>query len=352
MRSPCLLLMATLAAAQLPAETSTIRSTTEVAEGVHVIRHRPAFGMGQGNTTVIVGQRAVLVVDTAIAGVSAREDIAQIRKWTDKPVAYLLNTHWHGDHNFANGAYMKAFPGLTILAHAETKKDMDLINAHSIGRSLATLEQKKAALLSGKNEQGVPLTETERAEAQQAITQMEAFLPDRQAMGYQGPTLAFTGDLTLDLGEREVQIRFLGRGNTSGDAVAWLPKEKVLVTGDLLVRPLPYTYDGYPSEWVVALERMAALGPAALVPGHGDVMRDTTFLLLVRDLFRSALAQLDEQIKRQGPAEFLTLDQVKDKIDLSSFRDRFAGDDPDLREAYDGFAARVVKLVFTEAALR
>src|SRR6516164_8369246 len=115
-------LIASLAAAR-PTTAQDERTATELAGGVYEITHRQGGG---GNTTVIIGNRQVLVVDTGFLPSAAREDLAQIRQWTDKPVSFILNTHFHNDHNFGNRVYMDAFPAVTIIAQVETKKDMDL----------------------------------------------------------------------------------------------------------------------------------------------------------------------------------------------------------------------------------
>src|SRR4051812_26432543 len=87
------------------------REVSKVAEGVYVIRHPDApDGFPQGNTTVVVGTKAVLVVDSCLLPSSARRDIEQIREWTKKPVTYLVNTHWHFDHTLGNATYAEAFP--------------------------------------------------------------------------------------------------------------------------------------------------------------------------------------------------------------------------------------------------
>ena len=101
------------------AARQTPRKVTQLAAGVYEIEHPRA---SSGNTTVIIGERQVFVVDTCFLPSAAREDIAQIRQWTDKPVSFVLNTHFHNDHNLGNRAYMDAFPALTIIAHVETKK--------------------------------------------------------------------------------------------------------------------------------------------------------------------------------------------------------------------------------------
>ena len=93
------------------------RKVTQLAEGVYAIQHKVSNdGTVSGNTTVIIGDRQVLVVDSSFLSSTAREDIAQIRQWTNKPVAYLVNTHFHNDHNNGNKSYLEAFPSLAIIA--------------------------------------------------------------------------------------------------------------------------------------------------------------------------------------------------------------------------------------------
>src|ERR1700759_1667468 len=125
-----LLAVGLLAAAPIFADTP--RKVTKLADGVYAIEHQDSGdGSASGNTTVIIGDRQVFVVDSCFLPSAAREDIAQIRQWTDKPVSFVLNTHFHNDHNLGNRAYMDAFPSLTIIAHAETKKDMDMFGPGS-----------------------------------------------------------------------------------------------------------------------------------------------------------------------------------------------------------------------------
>ncbi len=119
------LLILLIAPALALADSSSVkeRTTTKIADGIYVIRHQDApNGFPQGNTTVIIGDREVLVVDSCYLPSSAREDIAQIRQWTDKPVRYLLNTHWHADHSRGNGTYANAFPSISIISQTATRE--------------------------------------------------------------------------------------------------------------------------------------------------------------------------------------------------------------------------------------
>ncbi|MEO8451400.1 MAG: MBL fold metallo-hydrolase, partial [Gemmatimonadota bacterium] len=305
-----------------------------------------------GNTTVIIGERQVFVVDAGFLPSAAREDIAQIRRWTDKPVSFLLNTHFHNDHNLANRTYLEAFPGLTIIAQAETKKDMDRFGPGSRSREEKGTASLQRMLSTGKTQDGRALTADERTEVKNALAQRAPGLEELKDVTFQSATLTFEDGFTVDVGNREVEVKFLGRGNTAGDAVAYLPKEKVVVAGDLVVRPIPYLYDGYPAEWIRTLERLGQLDAETIVPGHGPIMHDKTYVFLTRDLLKSAVDQLNAELTRVGPAMFRTVDDVKGAVDLTSFRPRFAGADRDLMAAFDEMAAQLVRVAFKEASLR
>lgn len=150
----------------------------------------------------------------------------------------------------------------------------------------------------------------------------------------------------------QVEVKFLGRGNTAGDAVVYLPKEKIVVAGDLVVYPIPYIYDGYPTEWIQTLQNLSQLDADTIVPGHGPVMHDKTYVLLVRDLMKSAVEQMNARLVQAGPAMSLTMDDVKGSIDLTSFQQRFTGNDQDLIAAYNDMTTNLIKVLFEEASLR
>jgi glyoxylase-like metal-dependent hydrolase (beta-lactamase superfamily II) len=337
--------------ATMPAQTG--RTVTKLAEGIYEIQHKDsADGFASGNTTVIIGERQVFVVDTCFLPSAAREDIAQIRQWTGKPVAFVLNTHFHNDHNLGNRAYMDAFPALTIIAQTETKKDMDMFGPGSESREERSTARVQQMLDTGKTRDGRALTADEVKEVKDVLAQRLPVMEELKKVKFQSATLTFDHGFTIDLGNREVQVKFLGRGNTAGDAVAYLPKEKIVVAGDLVVHPIPYIYDGYPTEWIQTMQNLAQLDADTIVPGHGPILHDKAYVYLIRDLLKSAVDQMNAKLIQSGPAMFHTLDEVKEAVDLTPFRQRFAGDDKDLAAAFDEMAANLVKVAFQEASLR
>jgi cyclase len=321
------------------------RTTAEISPGVYVIRHEDAPDtFPQGNTTVVIGERDVLVVDSCYLPSSAQKDIAQIRQWTSKPVRYLVNTHWHYDHTMGNGAYVDAFPGIAIVAHTETRKQIGGYNPQWFAGFQGRAARFKERIEAGKDPDGRVYSEGELAELKTALAGVEPVWAELKTIAARTdlvPTLAFEKSLEIDLGNREVSVRFLGRGNTAGDAVVFLPREKIVVTGDLLDHPVPYLRGGYPVELIGTLESMSRLDVDVLVPGHGKVLRGKAYLEQVIAFLRAVVSEVDKEVHRAGNGS-RNLEQVKkgvsERIDLAAWRQRFAGDDKENRDFFDGFA--------------
>ena len=334
------LLLAPASLAEGASWMTTRRSVTKVADGVYVIIHKDAVvgAWPEGNTTVIIGDRAVFVVDACFLPSSAREDIAEIKRLTSKPVRYLLNTHFHIDHNAGNSVYKEAFPDVEIIAETETRRFMDDANpafaanvADPNGRpSTVTLPALKKELESGMDEDGKALSAEEKATVPQQIAQVENEIAEYRNFKYQAPTITFDHELVMDLGNREVQVEHLGRGNTPGDALVYLPREKVLITGDLLTWPIPYMRMSYPREWVEVLRTMSRMDADVIVPGHGMLLRDKTYMNEVIALLDSVIKQVHEQAPKIGFNSRTKVPNLEDMhVDLEPFRKSMAGDDPD-----------------------
>lgn len=193
---------------------------------------------GDPNSGIIIGDDAVLVADTQATPAMAADVIRRIREVTDKPIKYVVLTHYHAVRVLGASAYKPDH----IIASQDT---YDLIVERG--------EQDKASEI-GRFPRLFQNVET---------------VPE----GLTWPTLTFSGKMTLWLGKLEVQLLQLGRGHTKGDTVVWLPKEKTLLSGDLVeFDATPYAGDAYFKEWPNTLDNVAALNPKALVPGRGAAL--------------------------------------------------------------------------------
>jgi cyclase len=326
---PLLLLLMNVPLVRADTVNTKERKVTKLAEGVYAIRHKDAPDtFPQGNTTVIIGEREVLVVDSCYLPSAAREDIAQIRQWTNKPVRFLVNTHWHYDHTMGNGVYAEQFPGLMIIAHVETQRHNQGYNPGWFARFPNRAVLFKERLDTGKDLEGKPLTEVQIKDYQTALAGVSTVADEFKRLADRAPNLSFDHELNLDLGNREVQLKYLGRGNTSGDIIVFLPKEKLLITGDLLDHPVPYLGGGYPSELVKTLKRMAQLEADTIVPGHGDVLTGAygkAYVQQVIDFVQTVVAEVGKQIYQvgSGPRNLETVRaNVLKAVDVAAWRDR------------------------------
>lgn len=233
-RRVALLLVAT-AASLLPAPAHAVpgeTAITEVAPGVFFRKAQtePVFtGCNQG---FVVFRDYVLIIDANFPG-QAENVIASIRERTDKPIKFVFDTHYHGDHADGNQQYVKL--GATIVAQ----------------------------------ERSQPLFQTKGADGFEGAKKNRA--AEYGALSYEVPSLYFSHKLVFDDGEQRVELLFLGHAHTAGDAVAWLPRHKILFTGDACVNgAFNYTGDSDTASWVAVLGAMQDLGPTTLCPGHGE----------------------------------------------------------------------------------
>lgn len=358
-RMALLVMLLTLSAPGLFADSVNTkeRTVTKIAEGIYVIRHPDApDDFPQGNTTVIIGEREVMVIDSCYLPSTAREDIAQIRQWTNKPVRYLVNTHWHGDHSLGNSTYAEAFPALSIIARVETRDQINGFSASYIGRYPTFIAKARKALESGKEADGTPLTDKRRTELAKEIEGREKVQAEFRNMVVMAPNVTFDRELDVSLGGRDVQLKFLGLGNTKGDVVVYLPKEKILITGDLLDHPVPYLGGGFPFELVSTLREMALLYAETIVPGHGDVLKGEegrAYIKLVADFVETVSDEVRKETYRLGNGSG-NLEAVQkavlNNIDMNAWRQKFAGDDKDNREFFDTFSMPgLIKAAYRES---
>jgi glyoxylase-like metal-dependent hydrolase (beta-lactamase superfamily II) len=156
------------------------------------------------------------------------------------------------------------------------------------------------------------------------------------------PDITFDHELDIDLGNRAVQLKFLGRGNTVGDAVVYLPKEKILIAGDLVDSPVPYLEGGFPIEEVATLKKMEELDFETLVPGHGDVLKGKSFLRQEIGLIESVVEAMNREMARTSldpKTRFTEIKKaVEQHVDMSAWRQKFAGNDPTDRDFFEVFA--------------
>ncbi len=229
---------------------------------------------GDPNSGVIIGDDSVMVVDTQATPVMAQDVIQRIREVTDKPIKYVVLSHYHAVRVLGASAY----GAQEIICSDATR---DLIKERG--------EQDYASELGRfprlfQNVESVP--------------------------GLTWPTLTFPERMTVWMGAREVQLIQIGRGHTKGDTIAWLPKERILFSGDLVeYGATPYTGDAYLTDWPGTLDKLRALEPEVLVPGRGDALTTPDKVREAIDGTQAFLTEMFEQVKK-GAAQSKPLKEI------------------------------------------
>lgn len=229
---------------------------------------------GDPNTGIIVGDDAVMVIDTQATPVMAEDVIRRIRSVTDKAIRYVALSHYHAVRVLGASAYRPEH----IIASQDT---YELI-----------VERGEADMKS----------EIERFP--------RLFRAVESVPGLTWPTLVFQRQMTIWLGKLEVRLMQVGRGHTKGDTVIWLPADQVLFSGDLVeFDATPYAGDAYFAEWPAALDAIAAMKPRALVPGRGAALKTPAEVTRGLEGTRSFIAELYRCVQ-EGARQDKTLREI------------------------------------------
>jgi len=223
---------------------------------------------GDPNTGIIIGDDCVLVADTQATPAMAADVIRRIREVTDKPIKYVLLTHYHAVRVLGASAY-----GAEQIIASEDTRDLIV-------------------------ERGQFDKDSEIGRFPRLFQNVESVPP-----GLTWPTMTFNKKMTLWLGSVEVQLLQLGRGHTKGDTVAWLPQEKILFSGDLVeFDATPYAGDAYFKDWPQTLDNIAALQPEKLVPGRGAALQTPAEVQAGLSGTRAFISDLYESVKAGAAA--------------------------------------------------
>lgn len=317
--------------------------TEQIAEGVHVMFREPSWRLPvQANTALIVSDSDAILIDGGF-GAHAENVVREVRRITDRPVRVIINTHWHGDHNIGHYVFKREWPAARIVAHRETRRlmaeenVMDYVSDTAEAddeRLLAPRRQRLAELRAQGADDGLIAYVADSIEGMPAV---------RDQYGRWVVQLAdetFAERLVLHRGDREIRILHFGPANTPGDAIVWLPDERIVFTGDVVVRPTPYGFGSSPAGWVEVLREIKALDFEILVPGHGDLQSDAGYVdLLIRTLGMVADAACGS-IDRLG--EDADADAVYQAVDWPAVEEGFTGGDPLLARLFEVWFKRPI----------
>lgn len=285
-----------------------------IAPGVYHARGTGNLAAGS-NGTVVVNDDDVLLVDSHMTPAAAWALLQEIRQLTDKPVRYVVNTHFHFDHAGGN----QIFPDdVEVIGHPYTRRMIEAGYAFG-GRSYQTFVGTLPERIQGMRAELDTITNpAARAEAERQLRIQEQWQAADAATVATPPNATITHRMTLFRGGREIRILFLGRGHTGGDVVVYLPSDRVVITGDLITGGIPYLGDGYALEWAETLLALKALDFETIVPGHGPAFQDRDRV----DQLSAYLGDLWRQVETLHGLG-VPMEEAVGRVDMSAHADAY-----------------------------
>lgn len=306
------------------------------------------------NSVAVINDDGVLVFDTNTLPSTARMVLAEIRGLTDQPVRYVVNSHWHMDHWSGNEVYADSFPGVQIVATYATRSYMARMPAPFFA-NMPGLEAARvrldSALARGTFSDGEPVTEARveaiRANHREVAVFEREILDTRRVL----PNTTYTDSLTLTSGGREFRLYSM-TGDAAGSTVLYLPEERILVTGDVLVRrgdgrgSQPWTMNSFAvSEWLEALRKLESFDAAIIVPGQGPALYDGEFLRTTRELYETLITQAHAALEEGA----VKLTDVRSRVDVDAIRLRFTEGEADLDLNFEAVVMALLGKIVQEA---
>jgi glyoxylase-like metal-dependent hydrolase (beta-lactamase superfamily II) len=268
-----------------------------VAEGIYYATASGTMQVG-ANSPIIVTDTEAVVLDSETSPAAGRALLQDMKAVTNKPVKFVIDTHYHYDHLFGNQVFG---PDVQIIGHDHTVERLkaNTLEQFTFLNSVKPIPARVEALRQRIAQEKDP--------PQSALAYLEQVKEVKQTP----PNVTFDNTMTVYRGGRELRLMYLGRGHTDTDVVTFLPKERVVATGDLMESVLSYMGDSYPEEWIATLEKLKQLDFDTVLPGHGVPFtgkeRITAFQAYLRDVLAQTLA-----LRRQG----LSAEDAALKVDM------------------------------------
>jgi cyclase len=313
--------IALIIAAPLAAEAQPVVKTYPVVQGKTYKFEKIADGVyyatgGFGsNNVVIVNDDDVLLVDTGTTPANTRAFVADVKMLTDKPVRYVVNTHWHYDHTDGNSIFG---PEVQIIAHDYVRTAIttfDVLNREpyktSQGTVVAQIDSLTKQIAAEADAARKAALAKQLADAENILVQLKEIKPTP-------PNVTYSSKMVLNRGQREIDLLFLGRGHTGGDTVVYLPKEKIVATGDLMESRPAYMGDAFFDEWIATLEALKKLDFAVDLPGHGVPFTNKSLITAYQSYLQDLTAQA-AKLRGQG----VSAEDAARRIDLTAHAKEF-----------------------------
>ena len=303
-------------AAPLPEKqtvTGKMYKFDKITDGVYFARAAGGAITG-GNHPIFINENDVVLVDSGTTPSAMRALLEDLNLITSKPVRWVINTHWHYDHVNGNSVFS---PDVEIIGHEYVRNALLNLDVYpkEISWKLNDWREQVQSLRKQVEKEKDP---AQRRALENQIADVEGTMAEVKEIKPVPPSTTFASRMILFRGQREIQLLFLGRGHTGGDTVVFLPKERIMCTGDLMESKPASLSSGFFDEWITTLDALKKLDFDTVLPGHGTPFHGTALITAFQDYLADVTAQV-KKFREQG----LTAEQTAQKVDLTSHRKDF-----------------------------
>jgi cyclase len=286
----------------------------KVAEGIYYATSSGTMNVG-ANSPIILTDSEAVVIDSEITPAAARALVTDLKAITDKPVKYVIDSHYHYDHAHGNQVFTSS---AQVIGHDNTYKRLltNVMEQYTYLSSVQGIPNRVDGLRQRIEQEKDP---QQKATMERQVASSLAYLEQVKEIKVTPPNLTFKNDMTLHIGGREIRLLYLGRGHTDTDVVVFLPRERIVASGDLMESQISYMGDSYPDEWPATLDRLRALDFDTVMPGHGVVFKGKTKIEAFQKYLRDVITQTTA-FKKQG----LSAEDAAAKVDVTAYRGEFA----------------------------
>jgi glyoxylase-like metal-dependent hydrolase (beta-lactamase superfamily II) len=259
----------------------------------------------------------VVLVDDGTTPAAARAFLEDIKLITNKPVIAVVNTHFHYDHTDGNSVFA---PDVQIIGHEYVRNA--ILNFNVLDREPFKTSQRDrlpVQIASLREQIAAAKDSARKTELTNQLTSAQALSEQLKEIKPTPPNVTYASKMTLHKGGREIQLLFLGRGHTGGDTFVYLPRERIVCTGDMDEGArIAYMGDAFFDEWVATLEALKKLDFTLVLPGHGRPFRDKGLITAFQSYLKDVTAQVSN-LRMQGVAP----EEAAKRVDLTSHKKDF-----------------------------
>lgn len=332
-------------AAEKDIDTGSLR-LVQVSEDVYAVS--PKFAGANG--AVILDESGNIVVDSHGSPASARALIEAVKTLSDKPIRYVINTHWHLDHHSGNRTYRETFgENVVFISHDETRREIPTLGADQFRQAAAyrsmPIQAASGALAENADIHGEPLTASQIA-AIEAFRSEQTEFAEEPDFSYLLADLTYSKSVTLHGESNTIEIFFLHPAHTRSDSIVYIRDKETLIVGDLLTKPILWTWSSYPTSYVLTLKALEQLPVKQIIIGHGGpVLEGKSYLEQARRFLEVTVAYATDA-HSAGLSIEEAIREASANVAIESSRRRFVSDAED--EMFDQMVGWTIERTYME----